>query len=58
MSYNIVFDFKSITNYSQSNNKVSFKFNSDWIPADFMIVAYIQNIKTGTINASSKSEIN
>lgn len=57
ISYNIVFDFKSLTNYSKSDNKVSFKFNFDWLPADFMVVAYIQNIKTGTINAISKSEI-
>ncbi|MEO8236420.1 MAG: DUF1223 domain-containing protein [Flavobacterium sp.] len=58
ISYNIVYDFKTEINYSESNNKIFFKFNPEWLPTDFMIVAYIQNTKNGIIKASSKSQIN
>ncbi len=57
-SYNIVFDFKTIINHSNTNNKTSFQFNSDWLSPDFMLVAYLQNSKTGTILGVTKSEIN
>jgi hypothetical protein len=53
-SYNIVFDFKTVYNVSNSD---SFKFNKEWLSTDFIIVAYLQNIKTGEILIATKSEI-
>ncbi len=57
-SYNIVFDFKTINKYTKTNNKSSFQFNSDKVPSDFLVVAYLQNSKTGAIIGATKSEIN
>lgn len=56
-SYNIVFDFKSNSLLSKSTNTSSFQFNSNWKSTDFMLVAFIQNTKTGEIIAVAKSEI-
>ena len=53
-NYNIVFDFKTV---SSSNNKSSFEFSKEWSASDFLVVAYLQNSKTGTILAATKSEI-
>ncbi|UUW08410.1 DUF1223 domain-containing protein [Flavobacterium plurextorum] len=57
-SYNIVFDFKTINKYTKTNNKISFQFNSDKIPSDYLVVAYLQNSNTGAIIGATKSEIN
>lgn len=57
-NYNIVYDFNSIPNTPKLSNKTSFKFKSDWITSDFLIVAYLQNIKTGQIISGTKSIIN
>ena len=57
-NYSIVFDFKTIQNTQRLNNKASFIYKSDWLTSDFLIVAYIQNIKTGQIIAATKSIIN
>ena len=57
-NYSIVFDFKTIQNTQRLNNKASFIYKSGWLTSDFLIVAYIQNIKTGQIIADTKSIIN
>lgn len=57
-SYNIVYDFKSIRNYTNTNNEASFSFHSDWLSSDFMIVAYLQNSNTGAIIGATKAAIN
>jgi hypothetical protein len=57
-NYNIVYDFKSVTNATKSNFKTNFQFKPDWLATDFMVVAYIQNTKTGNIIAVTKNEIN
>lgn len=57
-SYNIVFDFKTISKYTKNNNKSSFQFNSDKIPSDYLVVAYLQNSNTGVVIGATKSEIN
>lgn len=57
-SYNIVYDFKSVANTKKTSNKSSFEFKKDWLTSDFMIVAYLQNTKTGSILAGAKVEIN
>lgn len=57
-NYNIVYDFNSIPNTPKLINKTSFKFKSDWLPSDFLIVAYLQNTKSGQIFAGTKSTIN
>lgn len=57
-NYNIVYDFNSIPNTPKLCNKTSFKFKSEWLPSDFMIVAYLQNIQSGQIIAGTKSTIN
>ncbi len=56
-SYNIVFDFKTINKYTKTNNKSSFQFNSDKIPSNYLVVAYLQNSNTGAIIGATKSEI-
>lgn len=56
-SYNIVFDFKTIKNYTEEDNTSSFQFSSDKIPSDYLVVAYLQNTSTGTIIGVTKSEI-
>jgi hypothetical protein len=56
-SYNIVYDFKSVALNNSKESETTFQFNSDWKPADFMIVAYIQNKTNGTITTATKSEI-
>lgn len=56
-SYNIVFDFITLSKYSKTNNLESFKFNSDKIPSDYLVVAYLQNSITGAIVGATKSEI-
>ncbi len=57
-NYNIVYDFNNIPNTPKLITKTSFKFKSDWIPSDFLVVAYLQNIKTGQIISGTKSIIN
>lgn len=57
-NYNIVYDFKSNAINTKSNNKSSFKFNSEWQKAEFIAVAYVQNTKTGQILTASKALIN
>lgn len=57
-NYNIVYDFKSINNATKSNFNTNFQFKSDWLATDFMVVAYIQNTKTGKVIAATKNEIN
>jgi hypothetical protein len=57
-NYNIVYDFKSVINTKKIGNKMNFEFNKDWLSTDFMVVAYLQNTKTGVILACSKIEIN
>lgn len=54
-SYNIVFDFKTVPSNSSTE---SFEFKKEWIAADYFVVAYLQNNKTGAILAASKVEIN
>lgn len=56
-NYNIVYDFKSITNSTKSNFNTNFQFKSVWQATDFMLVAYLQNTKTGNIIAATKNEI-
>ncbi|MBC5838858.1 DUF1223 domain-containing protein [Flavobacterium muglaense] len=56
-SYNIVYDFKTIKSHSNTINKTSFEFNTNKIPSDFMVVAYLQNSTTGAIIGATKSEI-
>lgn len=58
INYNIVYDFKTIKNDPKSKTKIAFQFKEDWLASDFMVVAYIQNLKTGAIVAVTKSEIN
>lgn len=58
INYNIVFDFKEITNHSSENHKAYFDFNPNWSSTDFMVVAFIQNTKSGAILGATKSEIN
>lgn len=57
-SYNIVYDFKSLALNSAKKSGITFNFQSDWKPSDFMVVAYLQNKSTGAINTASKAEIN
>lgn len=57
-NYNIVYDFKSNAINSKSNNKSSFKFNRDWQKGEFIVVAYVQNTKTGQILTATKALIN
>lgn len=57
-NYNIVYDFKSNAIQTKSNNKLSFKFNSDWQKDEFIAVAYVQNTKTGQILTATKALIN
>lgn len=54
-SYNIVFDFKTV---SSTSNTGSFEFKKEWLSSDYFVVAYLQNNKTGKVLAASKSEIN
>lgn len=56
-SYNLVFDFKAIKSNSNTVNKTSFEFDTNKIPSDFIIVAYLQNATTGAIIGVTKSEI-
>jgi hypothetical protein len=58
INYNIVYDFKTVKNDPKSKTKMVFQFKEDWLASDFMVVAYIQNLKTGAIVAVTKSEIN
>lgn len=53
-SYNIVFDFKTV---SSASNAESFEFKKERTTSDFFVVVYLQNNKTGKVLASSKSEI-
>ncbi|MBF2708418.1 DUF1223 domain-containing protein [Flavobacterium soyangense] len=57
-NYNIVYDFKSISNSAKSNNNANFQFKSEWLASDFMVIAYLQNTKNGNIIAAAKNEIN
>lgn len=57
-SYNIVYDFKSVALNNSNQIETKFNFQKDWKPADFMVVAYIQNKTNGVISAATKSEIN
>ena len=57
-SYNIVYDFKSVALNNSKESEITFDFQSDWKPSDFMIVAYIQNKTNGKITTATKSEIN
>jgi hypothetical protein len=52
--YNIVFDFKTVSNTS---NAESFEFKKEWLSSDYFVVVYLQNSKTGKVLAASKSEI-
>jgi hypothetical protein len=54
-NYNIVYNFKTVPS---SSDKVSFEFRKEWIATDFLVVAYLQNSKTGKILTAVKSEIN
>ena len=58
MSYNIVYDFKSVVLNNSNQIEATFNFQNDWKPTDFMIVAYIQNKTNGTIITATKSDIN
>ncbi len=53
-SYNIVFDFKTV---SSASNGESFEFKKEWQSSDYIVVVYLQNNKTGKVLAASKSEI-
>jgi hypothetical protein len=53
-SYNIVFDFKTV---SSTSNTESFEFKKEWLTSDYFVVVYLQNNKTGKVLAASKSEI-
>lgn len=53
-SYNIVFDFKTV---SSASNAESFEFKKEWLSSDYFLVVYVQNNKTGKVLAASKSEI-
>lgn len=54
ISYNIVFDFKTL---SSASNEERFEFKKEWLSSDYFVVAYLQNSKTGKVLAVSKSEI-
>ena len=58
INHNIVFDFKSISDLNNDNNVQTFNFKNKWNLDDFMIIAFIQNKKTGNITAAIQSEIN
>lgn len=51
-NYNIVFDFKT-----SIENSATFDFEDNKKPADFKVIAYIQNKNTRAISAATKSEI-
>jgi len=57
-SYNIVFDFKARKSLLNTINKASFEFDTNKIPSDFIVVAYLQNTTTGAIIGATKSDIN
>lgn len=57
-NYTIVYDFNSIPNTSKLIQKISFKFNAEWLPSDFLIDAYLQHTRTSQIIADTKSTIN
>ncbi|WP_310555017.1 DUF1223 domain-containing protein [Flavobacterium sp.] len=58
MNYNIVYDFISIPSSPKLIIRTNFKLKSDWLSSDFLLVAYLQNSKTGQIITGTKSIIN
>ena len=58
INHNIVFDFKSISEFNNDSKVQTFYFNNNWNSADFVIVAFIQNKKTGSITDAIQSDIN
>lgn len=57
-SYNIVYDFKSVSISKSTDLLATFTFQSNWKTTDFILVAYVQNITTGVISTATKTNIN
>lgn len=56
-NYNIVIDFRSIPIEQINSKEILLNFNKNWIPSDYMVVAFLQNSVAGKIIAGTKSEI-
>jgi hypothetical protein len=56
-NYNIVIEFQSIPVELINSKEVLFSFSENWIPSDYMLVAFLQNSVGGKIVAGTKNEL-